>query len=136
MWSRLRRERAAVAGRQRERRLRRGSPPKGGAAALDVLLEAEQRIDAMLAGHEAESARILEEARALAETIERGWDANLQTAIGELRQQIERERAASLGDIERAAEAEATRYRELPREEVRELARWLAARVARPPDAS
>ena len=45
------------------------------------------------------------------------------------------ERVATVRDIEANAESEAARYRELPPAEICALARWLAARVARVPDA-
>jgi vacuolar-type H+-ATPase subunit E/Vma4 len=109
--------------------------PEGDSSALAALLAVEQRIDSMLAEHEAEATRIVQEARTQAAEIARGWDASLQTAIEQLRQQIDRERAATVRDIEANAEAEAARYRKLGPPEICELARWLATHVAQDPDA-
>jgi hypothetical protein len=109
--------------------------PDGDSTALEALLAVEQRIDAMLAEHEAKATRIVQEAQTLAAEIARAWDASLEAAREYLRQQIERERVATVRDIEANAESEAARYRELPPAEICALARWLAARVARVPDA-
>jgi hypothetical protein len=98
--------------------------PDGDSTALEALLAVEQRIDAMLAEHEAKATRIVQEAQTLAAEIARAWDASLEAAREYLRQQIERERVATVRDIE-----------ELPPAEICALARWLAARVARVPDA-
>ena len=67
-----------------------------------------------------------------------GWQQTnpLHDAIDELRATVESECIASVGKLDDRAEAKANRYRDVDQETLRQLAQWVASRVAGGADAS
>jgi len=101
-----------------------------GDGALGALIEVEQRIEAELAAARDEALRIVEAARREIEGQASQREAAVAAERERLRAAIERECEAALRGIADEGERALERYRRIDEPGLRELAQWVAARVA------
>jgi vacuolar-type H+-ATPase subunit H len=105
-----------------------GRPPLEGA--LRELIQVEERIEVEVAEAKAEAQRIVQEAQRNAGEVELDGSTSLEEAIDALRASVEKECLASERELVERGETEARRYRDVDEATLRQLAQWVASRVA------
>lgn len=103
--------------------------PEATAGGLALLVETEDRLEAMLAERREEAARLVEEARRETAARLAGLETSLAEDQGEIRAAIEARAREQASASARDAEERAQRFRGIPDARVEALARFVVERV-------
>jgi len=113
-----------------EKRLEAAAPVSGGD--LDRLMQAEERLQAMLTAAESAAAGQVAEARRTNEQALGEFEEQLATALRALEARVAAGRDTELASIQQRFAAEAARFREVPGERVRQIAALLLEHLLQP----